>query len=255
MARRAHGLAQLPWSQTLNISQRHVSFIELGRARASRQLIIDWMQAAGAPRALLTAALQKAGYADPLNQPLPAQPLPQALRLLLEAPSPCPLLVMDADWRLRGLNAAGARVCAMLMPALASGAAADIPMVDVLAAQTGFFDCLGNAPEVACDLLTQLQQDSWMRDSLLPSYERLAAAFHARFSIRVRPLHECDKPFQRRLQFEHGTGRYAFQVVQCSYPSSCAGNALAYRMEHWVPQDLATEELLRALPREQRSSW
>lgn len=248
MARRAHGLAQLPWAQTLNISQRHVSFIELGRSRASRQLIIEWMRAACAPRALLSAALQRAGYAGQLNQELGAQPLPQGLRLLLEAASPFPLLVIDADWRLRGINAAGARICATLAPALAAGASAHKALPELLAAEDGFFDHLVNAPEVARDLLTQLQQDSWTRDSLVPSYERLATAFHTRFSISVSPLHERDSQAQRNLRFEQGASCHAFQAVQSCYPAASASSAWAYRIEQWLPEDPTTGNLVAALP-------
>ena len=246
MARIACGLPQLAWAEALNVSQRHVSFVERGRAHASRKLIVEWMHTARAPHELLTAALQRAGYAHSLREPTgAAPPLPPALRRLAQVKTPWPLLVIDADWRLRAVNAACRRLAARLMPALRAVDPLPVSLVDLLAGDAGFFDDLANAPEVARDLLTRLEQDSWLRDRLVPAYERLATVFQRRFGISVHPLHERDALQQQRLQFERCGEQYAFHVVPCSYPACGADQAPAYRIEHWVPEGAATECLLR----------
>ena len=44
-ARRARRLSQLELSMRLLVSQRHVSFVESGRAKPSRELLMAWLQA------------------------------------------------------------------------------------------------------------------------------------------------------------------------------------------------------------------
>jgi transcriptional regulator with XRE-family HTH domain len=62
-ARRGRRISQLELSLELGVSQRHVSFVESGRSRPSRELLIGWLQVLEAPLALSNEALLAAGYA------------------------------------------------------------------------------------------------------------------------------------------------------------------------------------------------
>jgi transcriptional regulator with XRE-family HTH domain len=46
-ARKARRVSQLELSMRLLVSQRHVSFVESGRAKPSRELLMAWLQALG----------------------------------------------------------------------------------------------------------------------------------------------------------------------------------------------------------------
>ena len=59
-ARKARRLSQLELSLRMGVSQRHVSFVESGRSRPSRDLLLTWLQELDAPLALRNAALLQA---------------------------------------------------------------------------------------------------------------------------------------------------------------------------------------------------
>ncbi len=49
LARAAARLSQLALSLRLDVSQRHISCVESGRAQQSRELLVAWLDALGAP--------------------------------------------------------------------------------------------------------------------------------------------------------------------------------------------------------------
>lgn len=62
-ARKSKRLSQLELALRMGVSQRHVSFVESGRARPSRELLLSWLHELQAPLALRNVALQQAGFA------------------------------------------------------------------------------------------------------------------------------------------------------------------------------------------------
>ncbi len=99
----------------LGVSQRHVTFVESGRARPSRELLMAWLQELAAPLVVRNAAMLQAGYAPaysaaPLADPALSQANGVIIRLL-QAHDPMPALVIDAQWNLLHLNrgASGSR--------------------------------------------------------------------------------------------------------------------------------------------------
>jgi transcriptional regulator with XRE-family HTH domain len=99
-ARKARHVSQLELSLRIGVSQRHVSFVESGRARPSRELLTRWLQELDAPLGLRNAALLQAGFAPAYRATTLADPdLAQAnaaLQQLLRAHEPMPALVLDA---------------------------------------------------------------------------------------------------------------------------------------------------------------
>ncbi len=86
-ARKARRLSQLELSLRMGVSQRHVSFVESGRAKPSRALLMSWLQELDAPLVVRNAAMLQAGYApaysaDPLGGPSLAQANEALVRLL-----------------------------------------------------------------------------------------------------------------------------------------------------------------------------
>ena len=122
-ARKARQLSQLELSLRVGVSQRHVSFVESGRAKPSRNLLMAWLQELDAPLALCNAAMLQAGYAPAfsaatLTDPLLAQ-ANDALVQLLHAHDPMPAFVLDALWNVLHFNQGGLWLASTLMPGLA----------------------------------------------------------------------------------------------------------------------------------------
>jgi transcriptional regulator with XRE-family HTH domain len=108
--RRGRGLSQLELSLDANVSTKHLSFVETGRSRPSRQLLIHLAQQLDLPIAERNRLLLAGGFAPPyLEQPYDGevmQPLRESLRRLLKAYEPNPALIVDGLWNLIEANSA-----------------------------------------------------------------------------------------------------------------------------------------------------
>ncbi len=106
--------SQLDLALSSHISQRHVSFMESGRARPSREMVLQLSEALEIPlrerNTLLTAAGFAAMYRESdLNSPAMA-PVREALKLMLEHQEPNPVSVVDREWNVLMINRAMLRV-------------------------------------------------------------------------------------------------------------------------------------------------
>jgi transcriptional regulator with XRE-family HTH domain len=103
-------LTQLELALDANLSTKHLSFVETGRSRPSRQLLIHLAQHLDLPIAERNRLLLAGGFAPPyLEQPYDGEvmrPLRVSLRRLLKAHEPNPTLVVDGLWNLIEANRA-----------------------------------------------------------------------------------------------------------------------------------------------------
>jgi transcriptional regulator with XRE-family HTH domain len=108
--RTRRGLSQLELSLDANVSTKHLSFVETGRSRPSRQLLVHLAQHLDLPIGERNRLLLAGGFAPPyLEQPFDRevmQPLRESLRRLLEAHEPNPALIVDGLWNLIEANRA-----------------------------------------------------------------------------------------------------------------------------------------------------
>lgn len=112
--RDARKLSQLELALASRISQRHLSFLESGRARPSREMVLQLAEALEVPlrerNALLTAAGFAAMYRETDLAAVAMAPVREALELMLAHHEPNPATVVDRDWNLLMRNAAARRV-------------------------------------------------------------------------------------------------------------------------------------------------
>jgi len=101
-------LSQLHLATVASISTRHLSFVETGRSRPSREMVLHLADALEVPyrdrNALLIAAgfapiFRDVGYDSP-----ELQPLRQVLEVILKGHEPHPALVVDARWNVVAMN-------------------------------------------------------------------------------------------------------------------------------------------------------
>jgi transcriptional regulator with XRE-family HTH domain len=108
--RTRRGLSQLELSLEANVSTKHLSFVETGRSRPSRQLLVHLAQHLDLPIAERNRLLLAGGFAPPyLELPYDGEvmkPLRESLRRLLEAHEPNPALIVDGLWNLVEANQA-----------------------------------------------------------------------------------------------------------------------------------------------------
>ncbi|MEU4290743.1 helix-turn-helix transcriptional regulator [Kribbella sp. NPDC026596] len=103
-------LSQLSLALDAEMSTKHLGFVETGRARPSRQLLLHLGRQLDLPIAEQNRLLLTGGFAPVYpNQPYEAEamrPMRDALRQLLEAHMPNPALIVDGLWNLIDANPA-----------------------------------------------------------------------------------------------------------------------------------------------------
>jgi transcriptional regulator with XRE-family HTH domain len=244
-------VSQLGLSLRLGVSQRHVSFVERGRARPSRELLAAWLEELGAPLVLRNEAMLQAGYAPacsavPLNDPALAE-ANHALDRLLCAHDPMPALVLDAAWNVLRLNR-GARwlVAALVPPALVPADGAPFNMLDLLAHPEGFAAPIVNLHEVGPPMLALLRHEASLVPQLAPRVESLAALLRAR--LGERRIAAVAAPGAPVLTTRYATphGELAFFSMFTTFGTPRDITLASLRMEHLFAADGATRAVLVA---------
>ncbi len=107
--RQSRKCSQLELSLAAGVSQRHVSWLETGRSRPSREMVVTLAGALNVPLRERNTLLASAGFASVYQQTDLATPqmatVAAALEHMLDHHAPYPALVADRHWNLQRLNA------------------------------------------------------------------------------------------------------------------------------------------------------
>lgn len=254
MARQAKGWPQLELALSLGVSQRHVSFVESGRTRPSKELIVGWMRAVDAHPDLLRAALLHAGFAadgEP-GAEVACHPscLPDSIRLLLDASNPMPLIVFNGGWIMSGMNAAGEWLAAEVMNAYwrkLGGVAAGMNMLEAVIDPDGLLSTMLNAKEAALALALQAQRESWTNAAISPAVDTMWSSLSRRYGITAPRRTGCiggigEPP--HRFHFRSRHGDLSFQTVQSILQQDADNPVRGMRLEQWIPLDRHTQAVM-----------
>jgi transcriptional regulator with XRE-family HTH domain len=106
--RKRRRLSQLDLATDADISTRHLSFLETGRSRPSRAMIVRLAEHLGIPHREQNTLLRAAGFAPRfMERPLDAPELGSVrhtVDILLKAHMPWPALAIDRHWNLVAAN-------------------------------------------------------------------------------------------------------------------------------------------------------
>lgn len=150
--------SQLDLALAANVSSRHLAFLETGRARPSRTMVMQLAEALDMPRGERNRLLDSAGFRPAWRErPSDAGDLDlvhAAIRHMIDRHDPYPAFVIDRHWRVVTANRSGHLVLSafglgngdsMLEAMLESGRAASL---------------IENWPEVAAHMLSRLRTES-----------------------------------------------------------------------------------------------
>jgi transcriptional regulator with XRE-family HTH domain len=244
-ARKARRLSQLELSMRIGVSQRHVSFVESGRSRPSRELLLGWLTTLDLPLATQNAAMLEAGYAPsytavPLEDPALGL-AHQAIVKLLEAHDPMPALVLDSHWNLVRANRGGFWLAATLLP----WAQGPMNLLDLMAHPEGFLKGVTNLDEVAPSMLAHLREAAVAQPALLPRVEAVARLIEGRLG-KVRPTgHKLPPVMTTRFSTPHGELAFFSMFTTFGTPQDITLESL--RVEHMFAADEKTRETLERL--------
>ncbi|MGG6237789.1 helix-turn-helix domain-containing protein [Nodosilinea sp. AN01ver1] len=247
--RKARRLSQLELSLRLGVSQRHISFVESGRAKPSRELLMAWLQELEAPLVVRNEVMLQAGYAPVYTAALlddPAlQQINSALEQLLCAHDPMPALVIDEHWNLLRLNRGGQWLAAALMPgAIDLPTDAPINLLDLLSHPEGFAKPIVNLEEVGPPLLAHLRHEASVQPALTPKVD----AFEAMLYLRLGKQNLHTRPTAPVLTTRYATeyGELAFFSMFTTFGTPQDITLASLRVEHLFAADEATHAVLRA---------
>jgi transcriptional regulator with XRE-family HTH domain len=241
--RQQRGLSQMQLGLAASVSARHLSFLETGRARPSRMMVMQLAEALNTPREARNRMLTGAGFAEAYRARSPDSadmaPVRRAVRRIIKRHEPYPALVLDRLWRILDANKAG-----MLM---ASDLGLEIgdSVLDGLLNLPDPAEKIENWPEVAFHVLQRLNIESAYHGGLA---ELDAAA--ARFAADPQVVaYKPEFPLPALIPTRY---RFGGQVLSLFSTFSQFGTAediaLAdIRIEMMFPADDATATVLEAL--------
>ena len=111
--RKRRRFSQLSFALLANVSPRHVSFLETGRAKPSREMVLKLADCLAMPKADINRALLLAGYSPAYLARAPdaadLAPVQQAIAHLLDGHMPYPAIGLDRLWNITAGNPAALR--------------------------------------------------------------------------------------------------------------------------------------------------
>jgi transcriptional regulator with XRE-family HTH domain len=115
--RAARRMSQLDLALEADMSARHLSYVETGKARPSREAVGRLADALGMPLRERNALMLAAGYAPFFSEtPLPAlDRMRDAIELILRHQEPYPAFVVSRSWQVLHANEAAVRMNQFLM--------------------------------------------------------------------------------------------------------------------------------------------
>jgi transcriptional regulator with XRE-family HTH domain len=245
--RTQRGLSQLALAQRAGISQRHLSFLEVGRAQPSREMVEQIASALDIPLREHNALLVAAGYAPVWRQTDLAAPelaaIRDALDYIMAQQEPYPAVAVDRHWNLLHANNGAVRLVEFLVGPLEPGA--KINLADALVAPNVLKPFLANWPEVVRYFIRSVEADAAVDGTeetaallqRLRGYDGVDEALTAPFTEPSSPV--------LTMHFQKGgiQLRLFTTIATLGTPQDITLQEL--RIESLFPMDAATENALR----------
>jgi transcriptional regulator with XRE-family HTH domain len=242
-------MSQLDLALEAEISQRHLSFVESGRTRPSREMVMLIAERLGLPLRETNRLLLAAGYAPAfverdLDEPAMAPAL-AAVEMVLKAHEPNPALAVDRHWNLVRANDA-------LAPFLEGVADPKLlePPVNVLRLslhQDGIAPRIANLHEWREHLLERLRRlNQAVADPILVELEKELRGYPV--PAQLRPPSRADySPIAVPLRFRIGEAVLSFisTITVFGTPLDVTLSELA--IESFYPADQDTALVMRQM--------
>jgi transcriptional regulator with XRE-family HTH domain len=243
--RRRRRLSQLDLALEAGVSARHLSFLETGRSKPSREMVLHLAEELEVPLRDRNQLLLAAGYAPAyeersIDDPEMA-PVRDALDRILTGHEPFPAVVVDRWWNMVAANRAVALLTSEVAPELME------PPVNVLRASLhpdGMAPRIVNYGEWRAHLLDRLR-----RQVVLTGDERLRALQEELEGYPGEEHHEvASGEIAVPLRFRAGGEELAFFSTVATFGTAVDITLAELAIEAFFPADAATTEALRRLP-------
>lgn len=241
------GMSQLGLALEAETSARHLSFLETGRARPSREMALRLAESLDLPLRERNAMLVAAGFAPIYgNRPLDDADLSQARRALdfiLERHDPFPALVADRGWNLVMANRGAVAMMGRLGLPKGPG---PLNIIKLLVDPDGVRPALVNWAETVGHMLSRVAAEARARGDD-PVLSRLLAEARAFPDVPAREqVDAVPQPPLLELIYEIEGQRTRWFSTVTSFGTACDATLQDLKIEAFHPADAATEAVARA---------
>ena len=161
--RTARNVSQLRLAADAGVSQRHISFLETGRAKPSREMVIHLAAALDVPLRQRNDLLDSAGFAPAYRRRGPEDDQLGQIRTVLDrllvAHEPFPAYIIDRLWNLVAANRVASRIIAVTLPADTDPAAFAGNLMRLFLHPAGARNAVANWEAVAAVLVRRLRRE------------------------------------------------------------------------------------------------
>ncbi len=248
--RQRRRLSQLEFALEAEISQRHLSFLESGRALPSREMLMHLAERLGIPLRERNPMLLAAGFAPvfperKLDDPALA-PARRAIDMLLKGHEPFPALAVDRHWTLVAANAAVAPLLAGVAdPSLTEG---PINVLRLSLHPQGLASRIANLSEWRAHLLERLrQQISATGDPVLIRLLEELSAYSAPAASRSAAPDRDFAGIAVPLELDTASGHLSFLSTTTVFGTPVDVTLSELAIESFFPANPQTAEALKAM--------
>jgi transcriptional regulator with XRE-family HTH domain len=247
--RRRH--SQLSLALHADLSARHLSFVETGRAQPSRELVLRLAERLDVPPRERDALLLAAGYAPTSRvrtlDDAALQAVRRAVDTLLWAFEPSPALAVDRHWTIVARNAAVEMLLRTVDPTLL------VPPVNALRVSLhpdGLAPHIENLPQWRAHLLERLRRDAELTaDPVLADLLTELRGYPAYGASRGDEASPDDAtlPVIVPLRLRTPAGTLSFVSTTTVFGTAVDATAAELAIESFLPADSATAAALQAM--------
>ena len=250
--RRSRALSQERLADAAEVSTRHLSCLETGRASPSREMVLVLASALELPlrdrNTLLGAAGFSSAYRESGLDATGMQDLDRALGHLLTKLDPYPAVVVDRRWNLLRANASATRLLPLLLPADAP-ARTRANLMHATLDPRGARPFIANWPELVQALLERAKVElarSGETEERRAEYEELLAYPGVKEAMKSSVANGPALPFVP-VHFRRDGMEARFFTMLTTIGTPLDVTAEELRVEAYFPADEATRALMEAM--------
>jgi transcriptional regulator with XRE-family HTH domain len=247
--RRARGLSQLDLASAADVSPRHLSFLETGRAKPSRDMVLRIGLTLGLSLRDQNALLSAAGFSETFRETEIGQLAPhikRALERMLAAHEPFPLVVFDLNYDLCMMNHGASAFVRALVPNVSGERR--LNLLEMCFDPAGLRPYMENWEQTALHFLQRVAREHLQtgREALALLLSRLLAYPDVPQSARTLDLTIPLEPvFDVRFRYLGQSFGFLTTLTSFSAPQDVTLDEL--RIESYFPLDDATAQLCERL--------
>ena len=253
--RQRAGLSQLDLALKLELSTRHLSYIETGKASPSETLLYAMLRVLEVPAEARNTLLAAAGFR---LRPLPLQkeeitPITPVLKRYLQQATTAPVIVKDAIWDVIQVNSLARRLFLELLGRDLTTETTPINVLQLVFDPELLHPKLLNWENVADSLIAHIRHEAGFASDHLAFREVLSdvsrhSGFEERWSAYTVGIHS---PRSTLYRFNHKNKVLNFESVLMSWGSPYDAVLRGIRLDSFLPIDVETQHFLDDLANEE----